>query len=49
MRFDVSPESDVECLNRPQHVLAVSSNDGLVENDGWLGHIVDVLTDIGIP
>lgn len=48
MRFNVSSESDIEGLDRPQHVLAVSSNDGLVENDGWLGHIADVLTDIGI-
>lgn len=49
MRFDVSPECDIEGLHGPQHVLAVSSDDGLVENDGWLGHIADVLTDVSIP
>lgn len=49
MRLDVSPESDIEGLDGPQHVLAVSSDDGLVENDGWLGHIADVLADVGVP
>lgn len=49
MRLDVSPESDIEGLHGPQHVLAVSPDDGLVENDSWLGHIADVLADIRAP
>lgn len=49
MRLDVSPESDIEGLHGPQHVLAVSSDDGLVENDSWLGHITDVFADISVP
>lgn len=46
MRFDVRTKSEAKCVNCLQHGLAMAIDLEFIQDDCWLGDIVDVCADV---